>query len=295
MSLLFETLIAGIMTGGIYGVIAVGLAMIFGVMRVINFAHGDFVMVAMYVSYFLYLWFNIDPLLIIFVPIAVVAAIAFLVEGFILRFSRLRGVFILGGKELTGLMILVGISMVLENGAQIVWSPNYRSLVLPWSSITISIWGAKISLPYVIAFIISILTTILFYIFMTRTDLGRAIRATVINREAASLMGVDTDKINLITWIIASVMAGVAGVVMSTLFYIYPTVGLAFTLKAFIITILGGMGSSIGAFFGALLLGIAESVGAVYIAVGYKEVIGYIIFLVVLLLKPSGLFGRFRV
>jgi branched-chain amino acid transport system permease protein len=295
MSLLFETLIAGVMTGGLYGVIAVGLALIFGVMRVINFAHGDFVMVAMYVTYFLHLWFKIDPLLVIFVPIAVVAAIAFVVEGFILRLSRARGVFVLGGKELTGLMILIGISMVLENGAQIVWSPNYRSLVLPWSSNVISIWSAKIPLPYVIAFIISILTTILFYVFMTKTDLGRAIRATVINREAASLMGVDTDKINLIAWLIASAMAGVAGVVMATLFYIYPTVGLVFTLKAFIITILGGMGSAIGAFFGALLLGIVESVGAVYIAVGYKEAIGYIIFLIVLLLKPSGLFGRFRV
>jgi branched-chain amino acid transport system permease protein len=294
LSFLLEVIISGIMTGGLYGLVALGLTLIFGVMRVINFAHGDFVMIAMYVGFFMQLWFGIDPLLGILAPIAVMVVAAFLLERFILRWSRERGQLVLGGKELTGLMILVGVSMALENGAQIAWTPDYRSLTVSYSAATIRAGGVSISVPYLVAFIGAIVITIISYMFLTRTDLGRAIRATVAHREAASLMGIDVNRINLIVWMIGLMLAGCGGALMSIVFYIFPTVGISFTIKAFIVTVLGGIGSTIGAIFGALILGVAESLGAFYWVTGYKDAIGFVIFLIILILRPSGIFGRFK-
>lgn len=291
-SLFLEVAIAGLMTGGLYGLIALGMTLIFGVMHVINFAHGDFMMIAMYVSFFMFRYLGVDPLLGIFAPIAVMAAVAFVVERYLLRLSRGRGQLILGGKDLTGLLILVGVSMMLENGAQAAFSANYLTLTVSYSNATIRTGGVTVSVPYLVAFVCAIVIMVMLYLFLGRTDLGRAIRATATNRDAASLMGINVDRINLVVWIIGLMLVGTAGALMSLVFYIYPTVGINFTIKAFIVTVLGGIGSPIGAVVGAMILGLAESFTAYYWITGYTNAVGLVIFIVILVVRPRGIFGR---
>jgi branched-chain amino acid transport system permease protein len=197
--------------------------------------------------------------------------------------------------EMGTLLATAGLSYILANGAQLLWKANYRSLPSALTTRSVFLDGISVNLSLLHAFGAAVLLTAVTYSFLIYTDAGRAIRATSQDREAAALMGVSVQRTNVMAFALGTALAGMAGVLLTPVFYVYPYVGRVFVVKAFVVVVLGGMGSVIGATLGGLLFGVLESVGSLFIPSGYKEAIGLVVFLVVLLFKPSGLFGRSRV
>jgi branched-chain amino acid transport system permease protein len=264
--------------------IGVGLTVVFGVMRIINLAHGELVMLGMYGAFWgLTLW-KLDP----FVSILLWTPLMFLAGTLVYRFLLKA---IIPGGELNTLLYTAGLSLLIANLALFVWTGDYRTIKLPYAMLPMRPFGIAVPIPLAIAFGLAILITGALYVFLTRTDLGRAIRATSQNAEAAALMGVAVDRISMITFGLGSALAGAAGVLLAPSLYLYPTVGEILISKCFVIVVLGGLGSVSGAIAGGVLLGLVESLGAVYVSVAYKDTIGFVIFLLVLLFRPSGLLG----
>lgn len=287
MEIFVQSLISGILIGGVYALIGIGLTIIFGVMRVINFAHGDLLMIGMYLTYFLYTVFHVDP----FVSILITIPLMFLYGAFLQKFFVNR---ILNALPQNQILLTIGLGLIMSNAVMLAFTSDYKILTTTYSSSSVSVLGISISTPLVISFSITVAITIALYWFLLKTDTGQAIRATAQDREAARLMGINVRRMSIIAFGLGSALAGTAGALISPTYYIFPQVGSAFTLKAFVITVLGGMGSIIGATLGGILIGVAESMGGVYIGSGWKEVIVFVLFLLVLLFKPSGLFGKSR-
>jgi branched-chain amino acid transport system permease protein len=287
MTVFFQALISGILIGGVYALIGVGLTIIFGVMRVINFAHGDLLMLGMYATYYLFTLLHIDPFLSIIITIPVMFLFgAFLQKTFINR--------ALSALPQNQILLTIGMGLVMSNSIMLAFTSDYKILTTSYSSGSISLLGISISEPLVYSFIITVAITAALYWFLYRTDTGQAIRATAQDREAAQLMGINVKRTSILAFGIGTALAGTAGALISPTYYIFPQVGGVFTLKAFVITVLGGMGSIVGATLGGVLIGIAESVGGLYFGSGWKDVIVFVLFLLVLLFKPSGLLGTSR-
>jgi branched-subunit amino acid ABC-type transport system permease component/ABC-type branched-subunit amino acid transport system substrate-binding protein len=286
---LLQTGASGLLTGGIYALIGIGLTIIFGVMRVVNFAHGALVMVGMYATYFLYTYFQIDPFLSLLVVMP-----AMFVAGVIIQKTLIAPV--LGAPELNQILLTEGISIVLINTALLLFTSNYLTMTTSYAGATFHLGGVSLSKPQIAAFSIAVVITALVYVFLVRTSTGRKIRASAQDAEAARILGINIKRVQGLTFGLGVAAAGAAGSLLMPIYYrVEPNAGSPFTLKAFVVVVLGGMGSVTGALVGGLLLGIAESLGAVYVATGYKDVIGFIIFLLVLTLKPSGLLGKSKV
>ena len=248
MDTFVQSVVSGVLTGSLYAMIGVGLTVVFGVMRIINLAHGELVMLGMYGAFWAHALWKLDP----FVSIALWVPLMFL-GGMLVYRLLLRP--IIPGGELNTLLYTAGLSLLIANLA------------------------------------LAIVITAALYLFLSRTDPGRAIRATSQNPEAAALMGIDVERISMLTFGLGSALAGAAGVLLAPSLYLYPTVGEILIAKCFVIVVLGGLGSVSGAIAGGVLLGLVESLGAVYVSVAYKDTIGFIMFLLVLLFRPSGLFG----
>jgi branched-chain amino acid transport system permease protein len=284
MAVFFQSLISGILIGGVYALIGIGLTIIFGVMRVINFAHGDILMIGMYGTYFLFTLFHIDP----FVSIIITIPLMFLYGAFLQKAFINRAFNALPQNQI---LLTIGMGLVMSNTIMLAFTSDYKILSTTYSSSSVTILGISVSEPLVVSFAITIAITAALYWFLYRTDMGQAIRATAQDREAAQLMGINVRRMAIIAFGIGSALAGTAGALISPTYYIFPQVGSVFTLKAFVITVLGGMGSIVGATLGGVLIGVAESVGGVYFGSGWKDVIVFVLFLLVLLFKPSGLLG----
>ncbi|HHU85560.1 MAG: branched-chain amino acid ABC transporter permease [Pelotomaculaceae bacterium] len=284
MLLFGQTVICGILLGGMYALIAIGMTLIMGVMKIINLAHGALVMVGMYVTYVCFKEFGIDPYLGMFIAMPILFFIGCLIQNYMI--NRLVEVdSILPENQV---LLTVGIMLVLTETMRLMFKSDYRSVSTSYSSSTVMLGDMSISVPMVIGFIIAMAFTFLLHLFLTRTDTGRAIRATAQDRDAAVYMGVNSSRITMITFGLGSALAAAGGSLLLPLFYLWPDIGHLFTAKSFIITILGGMGSTMGAAVGGLVLGIAESLGATYISMGYKDIVGLVIFLLVLLFLPGG-------
>jgi branched-chain amino acid transport system permease protein len=283
-----QAIVNGVLIGGLYVLISIGLTLIFGVMRVINFAHGDLMMVAMYVTYWLFTLYGIDPYLSLLATIPIL----FVVGSVIQRFLIDR---VLTGPQESQLFLTLGVMLVVQNLALLFWKADYRAINTYYTGSVIRLGGVFISVPKLTSFFVAVLLTALLYIFLTRTRTGKAMRATAQNREVSSLMGVDVRRVYVIAFGIGTACVGAAGTLLSTFYYISPTVGTTFTLMAFLAVVLGGMGSFTGALFGGLIVGLAESLGAVYVATQYRELVTFVLFILILLVKPSGLLGRSRV
>lgn len=285
----FQTVTSGLLTGGIYALIGIGLTIIFGVMRVVNFAHGALVMAGMYATYFAFTHLHIDPFLSLLVVMPAMFAVG----------VGLQKIFIapvLKAPELNQLLLTEGVSILLINIALIAFTGNYLTMTTSYAGATAQMGGVSVSLPQTAAFAIALGLTGAFYIFLMRTDTGRKIRATAQDAEAAQLLGVNIRRIQSLTFGLGVAAAGAAGTLLMPIYYrVEPNAGSPFTLKAFVVVVLGGMGSVTGALVGGIVLGIAESLGAVYISTGYKDAIAFVIFLLVLTLKPSGLLGKVKV
>jgi branched-chain amino acid transport system permease protein len=284
MSVFLQSLISGILIGGVYALIGIGLTIIFGVMRIINFAHGDILMIGMYGTYFLFTLFHIDP----FVSIIITIPLMFLYGAFLQKVFINRALNALPQNQI---LLTIGMGLVMSNTIMLAFTSDYKILSTTYSSGSVTILGISISQPLVVSFAITVAITLALYWFLYKTDTGQAIRATAQDRDAAQLMGINVKRMSVIAFGIGAALAGTAGALISPTYYIFPQVGSVFTLKAFVITVLGGMGSIVGATLGGVLIGVAESVGGVYLGSGWKDVIVFVLFLLVLLFKPSGLLG----
>jgi branched-chain amino acid transport system permease protein len=287
MRLLIQSILSGILIGGVYALIGIGLTLIFGVMRVINFAQGELVMVGMYTTFWLFVLLGVDP----FLSVVLTMPALFLL-GALLQRSLINRV--LDALPQNQILLTIGIGLVLSNTAMLVFTSDYRILSTSYSSSSVRLFGLPLSTPLLYCFLITAVITAVLYWFLVKTDIGHAIRATAQDREAAQLMGVNVRTMGVLAFGLGAALAGAAGALVSPTYYIYPQVGGAFTLKAFVVVVLGGMGSIIGATLGGVLIGVAESVSGTYIGSGWKDVCVYVIFLLVLLLKPSGLLGKSR-
>ena len=287
MSILIQALISGILIGGVYALIGIGLTIIFGVMRVINFAHGDLLMLGMYATYYLFAAAHIDP----FLSIVITTPLMFLFGAFLQKTIINR---VLNALPQNQILLTIGLGLIMSNTVMLAFTSDYKILSTKYSSSSMHVGGISISSPLLISFAITAAITVALYWFLLKTDTGQAIRATAQDREAARLMGINVKRMSIIAFGLGSSLAATAGALISPTYYIFPQVGSVFTLKAFVITVLGGMGSVVGATLGGVLIGVAESVGGVYFGGGWKEVVVFVLFLLVLLFKPSGLLGKSR-
>jgi branched-chain amino acid transport system permease protein len=287
MIVFLQSLLSGVLVGGVYALIGIGLTIIFGVMRVINFAHGDLLMVGMYLTYFIFSLLHIDPFVSILVSIPLMFLFgAFLQKAFINR--------VLGALPQNQILLTIGLGLIMSNTAMLLFTSDYRILTTSYSSGSVKIWGLSVSEPLFISFVITAAITAFLYWFLLETDTGQAIRATAQDREAAQLMGINVKRMSVIAFGLGAALSGTAGALVSPTYYIFPQVGSAFTLKAFVIVVLGGMGSILGATLGGIVIGATESLAAAYISSGLKELVVYVLFLLVLLFRPAGLLGKSR-
>jgi branched-chain amino acid transport system permease protein len=282
-----QSVVSGVLTGSLYAMIGVGLTVIFGVMRIINMAHGDMVMLGMFGAYWSYTLWHVDPFVsaIVWVPLLFLAGM--LAYRYLLKP-------IMPGGELNTLLYTAGLSLLVANLVLFAFTGDYRTLNLPYALTPLRPFGIAVPVPLAVAFGMAALITTALYFFLMRTDTGRAVRATSQDPGAAALMGIKVDRIDMITFGLGTALAAAAGVLLVPSLYLYPTVGEILVVKCFVIVVLGGLGSIPGAIAGGILLGVAESLGAVYVSVAYKDTIGFIIFLLVLLFMPQGLFGARR-
>jgi branched-chain amino acid transport system permease protein len=287
MAVLIQSILSGVLIGGVYALTGIGLTLIFGVMRVINFAQGELVMVGMYGTFFLFSLLGVDP----FLSVVVTMPAMFLL-GAVLQRSLINRV--LDALPQNQILLTIGMGLVLSNVAMLAFTSDYRILSTSYSSSSVPLGPIRLSTPLIYCFLITVVITAALYWFLVKTDVGHAVRATAQDRDAAQLMGVNVRNMGVLAFGLGSALAGAAGALVAPTYYIYPQVGGAFTLKAFVVVVLGGMGSIIGATLGGVLIGVAESVSGTYFGSGWKDVCVYVIFLLVLLLKPAGLLGKSR-
>jgi branched-chain amino acid transport system permease protein len=274
--------------GLLYGLIAVGLALIFGLMDVTNFAHGEFLMIAMYLSFFLFAFFAIDPLL----SAPLVAAAMFLF-GAVVYLLVVR--FAMRAKANAGMVQIFttfGLAILMRGLAQFFFTPDYRSIPQSWvGGKTVSIAGIFLPEPQLIGAAVSIAAFGGLYFFIHRTDFGRALEATREDPGAVALVGIDKNRVFAFGWGLGAGLVGLAGAIMAVFFYIYPDVGASFALIAYVTVALGGFGSVFGAFAGGIIVGLVEATTALVLPPSLKSVGIYAVYLLVVFIRPRGLFG----
>ncbi len=285
MSAVPQLLVSTVLLGGIYALIAVGLTLIFGIMRVVNFAHGEFLMLGMYLAFWTFTLWRIDPYFILVVAVPLFFAIGLGVYALVMR-----GV--IHASHNVQIFTTVGLSTALQNLALVLWTGDFR-FVRPWhSGVVLRVGGAAFNLSQVVAFAVALLFTLSLFAFMKWTHAGRVMRATAQDGEAATLMGIDTDRVYRLAFAIGIACVGVAGVLISPLYSVYPTAGLQFVLLAYVVVVLGGLGDMVGALLGALIVAAVEVIGSYLFGSAWKEVIYFVLFIAVLVFRPAGLFGQ---
>jgi len=284
MEVFLQTLVAGILKGGLYGLIGLGMSLIMGVMGIINLAHGQLMMVAMYVTFVLSHYLGIDPYISLFVSMPALFFLGVVIQKYTLN-PLMEQDSILPENQV---LMTVGIGMVLTEIARFIFTSDYKSVQTSYSDATFFLGEISFSIALVISFFIAVGLTLFMFWFLLKTDTGRSIRATAQDKDAAMLMGVNSKRITVITFGLGAALVAAAGTVLMPVYYLFPDIGGPFTRKAFVITILGGLGSTVGAIFGGLTLGLAEAFGATYIGMAYDDMIGLLIFILVLLFLPGG-------
>jgi branched-chain amino acid transport system permease protein len=284
-----QILVFGLFVGGLYGIAAVGLSLVFGVLRVLNVAHGELIMLGGYASIWLFLLLRVDP----FLSLLGTAALLFVFGG-LLHLVLFRHVihFAEEDKIKNSLLISFGLALILQNVAIGLWTADERSITTFYSGLGPNLGGIALPFTRLAGLAAALLAILALHLFMQGTYIGKAIRATAADWEAASLTGVDVQRVYLLTFALGAALAGVAGTLVSVGSSIAPSIGIYWTLKAMVVVILAGMGSIFGALAAGLLLGVAESVSIFAIGPAFREVVGLLLFLAVLFFRPQGLFGR---
>lgn len=278
---------SGLLLGGLYSLIAIGLTMVFGVVRIINFAHGELLMVAMYLTWVLHRYMGLDP----YLAVLIVAPVLFLIG---VAIQRVLIQPILGSSASMKIFMTVGISIALQNLALMIFRGDFRTVNTAYSTSVVKVAGLAISTPRLIAFGVALMMAVGLFLFLKYSFVGKALRALAEDREAAALMGIPVKRLYLLAFGLGTGLVGVAGAMLMPVFYAFPTVGHLFGLTAFVVVVLGGMGSMQGAMIGGLIIGVVENFSGVYIAPALKEAVYFALFILVLLVRPQGLFGLGR-
>jgi len=284
--MVIQAIINGILFGAVYAMIGIGFSLVWGVMKIVNLAHGSFIMIGAYISFTLFAAYGLDP----FLSIPIVMAFLFVVAYFIQRLMINR---IVKGPSFITLTFTFGLQILIANICLLVWKADLRSAKLSYSSASFFETGS-IVIPLVRfgIFMSAIVLTILFYLFMRKTRIGIAINATALNYEGAKTVGVDVGNIYAVTFALSAALAGAAGALMLPITSMNPFFGGSIINKAFVISVLGGLGSTVGALVGGMTLSLAETLGTVWLPSAAQELIGFVFFLAVLVFRPQGLMGK---
>ena len=285
MQLLLQVLASGVLLGGLYALMALGLALVWGVLNIVNLSHGALIMLGAYATYFMFTGAHIDP----FAALPVTAIVLFVI-GYAIQ----RGILnlVIRGPMFNTLLITFGIEVVLTYLAQLWFSADFRAINPTYAGANFAVGGITIPLVQVISFAIAIALTVAMWLFLLHTRIGRGIRASAQNLVAARLYGVDPKRIYAVTFGLGAALAGVAGGLYGTVSQINPYIGGPLTAKSFAIAIIGGLDNPLGVIVGGLCLGIVESLTALYIGPTYRDVASFGILVLVLIVRPSGLLGR---
>lgn len=282
---LASPIIIGILLGGLYVVVAQGLSLVFGVMKVINVAHGTLVILGSYLAFAILSTFGIDPILGLLIGAPIFFLLGILIEKFLLN----RAVKMSADAAL---IIAFGIALVVQNAIQIIWTPMSRSLITDYSFESIQIGDIYIPVVYILDFAAALIVMFLIHQFLKRTYLGQAITASSQDRQTAELMGINPNRVNQIAFGIAMALAAVAGVFFGLTFSFNPTTGNALLIIAFGVIILGGLGSMVGTFIGGVIFGLSQTLGGHFFGPTGQLIVPFMMVLVVLTIRPQGLFGR---
>jgi branched-chain amino acid transport system permease protein len=285
MDAIAQLVVSTLLLAGIYALIAVGLTLIFGVMRVVNFAHGEFLMLGMYLAFGAFAWLRFDPYLTLVVSLPLCFAVGWasyrVVMGPIVHASHNVQVF-----------TTVGLSIGLQNLALVLFTADARFLRTDYYAVVVRIGGAAFNVAQIVAFAVAIGLTAGLFAFMRWSYTGKVMRATSQDRHASALMGIDTDQVYAITWAVGIACVGAAGVLLAPIYPVYPTAGLQFVLIAYVAVVLGGLGDMLGALIAALVVAAVEVFGSYVMGTAWKEVLYLLLFIAILIVRPAGLFGQ---
>ena len=279
-----QAVVNGLLIGGIYALVSIGVSLIFGVVKIVNFAQGEFVMIGMYISFVLATSFGIDPLLSLAVSMPALFVIGVLFQHFLIRR-------VLGLGDMPQIFLTFAISLLLLNLALLFFTANYRTVQTPYSDTAIQIGGIYVALAKLIAFVVAMLLSALLWFFLHATDLGKAMRAAAQNRDVAMLMGINPDRVFCVAVGVALALAGAAGSLLMAFYPAYPMVGQVFVLMAFVAVVLGTLGNISGALIASLMMGVAESLGIQFVGADSGLIVVFVMLLLTLAVRPTGLFG----
>lgn len=283
-----QNLVFGILIGGLYGLAAVGLSLVFGVTKFLNIAHGELLMIGGYAGFWLFMLFGVDP----FVGLPLVLVILILLGYLIYKLLFQRMVKLSDENKIKNTMLVgFGLGLVLQNVALKLWTADDRGITTAYSSKVLKFAGIRFPVVRLASFVIALVLLLALQAFLRRTYLGKAIRATVQDWEAAVLLGININRVYLVSFLLGAGLAGVAGALVAVGYSIQPGMGLEWTLKTLVVMVLGGLGSFVGTFVAGVLLGVTESLTSFWLGGTYRDIVALLLFLLVLILRPRGLFG----
>jgi len=284
LEILAQAVINGLLIGGVYALVSIGVTLIFGVVKIVNFAQGEFVMIGMYISFFLATYWGIDPLVSLLVSMPALFAIGVLIQHFLIRR-------VLGLGDMPQIFLTFALSLLLLNLALLLFTANYRTVETPYSEAAIHIGPIYIAVAKLIAFAVAMALSAALWVFLRATDLGKAMRAAAQNRDVAMLMGINPDRVFAVAVGVALALAGAAGSLLMPFYPAYPLVGQVFVLMAFVAVVLGTLGNVVGALVASLMMGVAESLGIQFVGADSGLIVVFVMLLLTLAIRPSGLFG----
>jgi branched-chain amino acid transport system permease protein len=279
-----QAVVNGLLIGGIYALVSIGVTLIFGVVKIVNFAQGEFVMLGMYISYFLATAFGIDPLVSLAVSMPVLFVAGVLLQHFLIRR-------VLGLGDMPQIFLTFALSLLLVNVALLLFTANYRTVQTAYSETALHLGALTVPLAKLIAFAVAMALSGLLWVFLHATDLGKAMRAASQNRDVAMLMGINPDRVFAVAVGVALALAGAAGSLLMPFYPAYPLVGQVFVLMAFVAVVLGTLGNVTGALLASLMMGVAESLGIQFVGADSGLIVVFAMLLLTLAIRPSGLFG----
>jgi branched-chain amino acid transport system permease protein len=280
-----QLLVSTLLLGGVYALIAVGLTLIFGVMRVVNFAHGEFLMLGMYLAFWAFALLRFDPYLTLVVSLPIWFAVGLASYRVVMRP-------VVHASHNVQVFTTVGLSIALQNLALVLWTADARFVRTDYYAVVVRIGGAAFNVAQIVAFAVAVALTAGLFLFMRWSYVGKVMRATAQDRQASALMGIDTDRVYAVTWAVGIACVGSAGVLLAPVYPVYPTAGLQFVLIAYVAVVLGGLGDMAGALIAAVAVAAVEVIGSYVIGTAWKEVLYLLLFLAILVVRPAGLFGQ---
>jgi branched-chain amino acid transport system permease protein len=278
-------LVMGVLLGGLYALIALGLSLVFGVMKLINVAHGDLVILAAYIAFALMSALGLDPIISLVVCVPVLFGLGYFIQKFLLNKA-----FKISMEA--PLIIAFGVSIILENAFQLAWSPMSRGLTAPYALNSFSLGDVHVPLIYLLDFLVAVIVMIVMREFLKRTYMGKAINAASQDRVAAHLMGINTNRIYAFSFAIAMAVSAIAGIFLGLTFPFTPASGPSYLIIAFGVIVLGGMGHTLGTFLGGMIMGLAQTLGGYFFGATAQMLVAYVIVLIIMTVRPQGLFSR---